>query len=803
MGFAITKPTFAGGEFSPTLWSRVDLQKYSTGARKLRNWIVHAEGGASTRPGLHYIAQAKYDNKEFRLIPFEFSDDERYMIEAGDYYFRFYTNGAQITVSSASAWVTTTAYVRGDYVSNAGTIYYCNTDHTANVFATDLSNQLWTAQTAYEIPSPYAEADLEFLQYAQSADVLFLAHPDFAPRELARIANTNWTLSTYVFENGPFMLMNTDESVTLTASAVTGNGITVTASSATFYSTHIGSLWQTKHYIEGQTQSVSMTSATTSSSIKCGGTWRIITHGTWTGKLRVEKSTDGGSTWTTVRTFGSTADNNVNTYQEDSNDGEPYLVRLNMYSYTSGTANVELTTDAFWQTGIFEITAYASATSVTADVKTELGATSATSEWSEGSWSGRRGYPATVSFSSADRLTWANTYAEPQTFWMTESGNYYSFKRSSPLVDSDGISTPLPSKKLNGISGLVPLLDLVALTSSGLWSLGSGGQPISPTTINPKLNDYHGAAGVTPVVIGNRAIYVQAGGSVVRDMTYELASDGFVSTNASIISRHLFKNHRIVEMAYQQEPDSIVWCVRDDGWLLAMTYLREQEVLAWTPHYTNGGDDEFMTVATISGSNEQDEVWVGVRRGTERFIERMDERLVSEDPADQFCVDCGVTYDGVPITTVTGLDHLDGKEVSILADGGVVPPMTVSSGQITIPYPASKIHVGLGYECDLETLNVEANTRGGTIQGKLIKITDVVLQLVNSKGGQIGPDFDTLHDMVYNLPDNYGEPSGLYTGETKELLGGGYEEGGRVCIRQSDPLPMTIASIIPTVTVGG
>ena len=237
------------------------------------------------------------------------------------------------------------------------------------------------------------------------------------------------------------MLPNTDETKTIAVSAVTGIGITLTAVGFTFEDTagadHVGSLWALYHDIEGQ--AVNRAVAGTSAGIKCGGTWRVISHGTWAGAFAIEKSLDG-AIWTNLRSFTSASDFNANTYgtEDMSDDAEPFYVRINVTSLTGGTLSVDLTTDPFVQKGIVKITAVAAGgVTATADVKREIGrAATATVDWAEGSWSDYRGWPTTVEFCAADRLVFANTYTEPQTTWMTKTGNYSDFSRSDPLEDS-------------------------------------------------------------------------------------------------------------------------------------------------------------------------------------------------------------------------------------------------------------------------------------------------------------------------------------------------------------------------------
>lgn len=807
------KPTFSGGEYSPSLYSRVDLQRYATGARTLRNFFVHPHGGVSNRCGTYYEGQEKTTGKKIRLIPFEFSTVQTYVIEFGEYYCRFfYRGGGQIVVSSAPAWVTTTVYAVGNYVTQSAVIYYCKVAHTAGVFATDLAANKWVAQTIYEIPTPYTEADLALLNYTQSADVLFLTHPTWQTRQLNRFGNTSWTLTLYDFIGGPFMLPNTDTTMKLRSSAKTGTGVTLTATGFTFDAAHVGSLWQLSHYIQGQAAGSSFGATGQSSSIACGGTWRLITHGTWTGKIQVEKSTDGGVTWTMLRAFSSTNDFNVNTSgtEDMSNNALPFLVRLNCTAYTSGTVNYDLTTDPFTQKGIAKITAVAmGGATATADVKRSIGDTIDTIDWAEGSWSDFRGWPSVVEFSPEDRLVFANTRKEPQTEWMTKPGNYYDFSRSDPLVDSDGITTNLPSRQVNGINGIVPLSELIMLTSLGEWGISpTAGNILTPTTTQQKIFGYEGSAGVKPVVIGNRAVYVQNMGTVIRDLGYELQSDTFVGNDLRVLSDHLFTGYSILNMAFQQNPDRLVWAVRSDGILLSMTYMREQDVVAWTHHDTRGGADLFEDVCVIP-SNGYNEVWFSVNRGGTRFIERMPLRMASKLPADQMFLDCAITYNGAPANVITGLEHLEGKQVGVLADGNVLAnyltPMTVTGGQITLDAVAtySKVHIGIPMVADLETLNIEIPLPDGTLQGRQVKISNVILRLLNSRGGWLGPNSGNLFEIQDGLVQQYTTAINLFSGDLPELASTSYEDGGRLFIRQYDPLPITVLAVMPIITVGG
>jgi hypothetical protein len=857
----VIQPTFAGGEFAPSLRSRTDLARYPTGLARARNCIIHPHGGCSNRPGMVMIAETKDSSKRSKLFSFQFSTDQAYTLEFGDGYIRFYTDGAQIVKSAATAWAGATPYIVGDFVTESATTYYCLVAHTSGTFAIDLAAGKWVAQSIYEIPSDYAEADVAGLQIkvAQSADVLYIAHPDYPPMELARNGHDDWTLSEFDFSGGPFMLSNTDETNTVSVAsaawvtatayvvgdyvessdntylcisahtsgvfatdlaagrwyktiAVAVGTMTMTAIADTFNAQHVGALWR---YINKVTNTNVVGSLTTDKTdvILCGPTWRLITTGTWSGSVVIEKSTDAGTTWVPVQTFTS----NVDTYGDT---GESQcLIRLNRPTAggyyplggggtptQSGTAVCNLSADPFDWVSIVRITAYSTAKIVTVTAEDQAISAQATFDWAEGSWSEYRGYPSVVTLHQ-DRTIWSSTASEPQTNWASETGNYSSFARSSPLVDSDGITVPLPSQKINAIRNLVPLGDLLALTSGADWVITSSNGVLTPATVQARPQGVRGSSHLAPVVVGNRIIAMQPMGQVVRDLginPYDSSSTQG-DDNISIMSAHLFQGFEIVGMAYAQEPDSLIWMVRDDGVLLCLTYLREQEVLAWTRHDTLGLVE---SICTIPGDG-YDEVWLIVKRViggvVKRFVERMAQRMASTAPADQVFMDCAITYEGSPTDEVTGLDHLEGEDVIILADGKVVTGKTVTGGAVTLPFSASTVHVGIRYSMEMETLALELPLRDGTMQGRKARISEVTVRYEKSMGGKYGPADESRLDRIITRPEGIaaGQPVPLQDGEARLPFQGGWEDGARVLIVQEDPLPLTIVALIPRVEPGG
>lgn len=685
-------------------------------------------------------------------------------------------------------------------------MYRCKISNTNKAPGSNPS--YWEQQTVYEISTPYSEEDLGGLRFEGSADVIYITHPDYQPMTLSRYGIADWRLEAFEPDNGPFMPKNIDASLSLNVAAVTGT-TTLTAASALFDTAHVGALFKLVHYVEGQKVASAMASVTQTTSISCFSTWRLITHGTWTGKITVEKSSDGGTTWTEIRSFSSSNDYNVDTYGTEDIYAEPkpFLVRINMYAYTSGTCNVDLTTDPFYHEGIVRATGYVSSITLNVDVIDDLAATTQTIDWSEGSWSNYRGWPAVGRFYK-DRFCCSSTYSEPMTTWMSEIGIYDSFLMNQDVLASDAISVNLPSRQLNAINGLVALKRLIAFTSSSEWMIGGSQDGIlSPDTVNQDLIGYRGSYGIEPVMIGDECIFALPTGRTIRNLEYQLAYDTLRGANLNVMSEHLFDRRYIEQMVFQQEPDSIVWLVRDDYIMLGMTYLPEQEVVAWHWHDTDG-DIESLCVIPYENNNQ---MWMIVNRTNGRFVEFMERRLESLDIEDQVFLDSCISFTGTLTTNFSGLDHLVGENIGVLADGEVIyngkTPHTLAAATLTLNTAATDVLIGLPYLCDLETLGVEVQTKEGTLQGRKVRIGGVTFRVSNTRGGYIGPDSSHLYDAFPTLIASKISAAGLavdslYTGDIRPLLGAGYENNGRVFYRQYDPLPVTIGAVIPEVEPG-
>jgi hypothetical protein len=419
-------------------------------------------------------------------------------------------------------------------------------------------------------------------------------------------------------------------------------------------------------------------------------------------------------------------------------------------------------------------------------------------------------YPGVVGYYQ-QRQIFGRTNNNIQTLFATQSGNFKSMRISRPTKADDAIERTIASKKVNEIRHFVELDNLLVLTSGGEWRVTEGQDGVmTPASIGFRQQTAYGSSHVPPVTIGNSALYVQTGGKTVRDLAYTFQSDSFAGNDLSLLAAHLFKGRQVKEWAYSAEPDGIVWTVMDDGDMLGLTYQKEHQVFGWHRHDTQG---EFESVAVIP-ENDLDAVYVIVKRtingATKRYVERMKPRtwLVAEDA---FIVDSGLTYDGAPATTISGLDHLEGSQVVALADGNVVNvddmgvALTVTGGAITLAVAASKVHIGLSYTSDFETLDVDpvqSVIQREAYRGKDLNVGEVVVKVKDSRGGFIGPDENNLNEMPSReVGDSY-DPLDLATTEYRVPVEEDWTDNGRIFYRQTDPLPVTILAVIPDVDIG-
>jgi hypothetical protein len=417
-----------------------------------------------------------------------------------------------------------------------------------------------------------------------------------------------------------------------------------------------------------------------------------------------------------------------------------------------------------------------------------------------------------------ERLILAAPTSKPETFWCSKPGSFFNFDISLPANPSDAITATIVSGELNTIKAIVPsAAGMLMLTDKASWLVngGSSGSAITPSAIVANAQSFIGANDVPPIVANYDVLYVQSKGAGIRDLAFNIYFSVFTGTDISILSSHLFYGFEILEWAWAESPFYVVWAVRDDGVMLSLTYLKEQEFIGWAHHTTQG---DFVSVASVTEATDTipnvDAVYVVVERvvngHTVKYIERMAERIFPNIDVMGWCVDAGISYSGAPATTFSGANHLAGLTVTGVADGIVIPPFTMSvTGTFTLGTPATDVIVGLSFEANLQTLPLDVGEP--SIQGKVKKIAFANVRVNQTLGISIGPDFDHLQPMKDLIQGNVSSMltgqesqvvSGLYSGDARTYAASPYTVPGQYCIRQSQPLPVSILGVFPAIVQG-
>lgn len=730
---------FHGGEFSPLMYGRVDSDRYKTGLATCLNLIALTQGPLTRRPGTRYVAEVKTSAKKTRVVRFEFSTTQAYIIEFGDLYCRFYRNNGQILDGGSP----------------------------------------------YEIATPYAEADLFTLKFVQSADVLYIAHPSYAPRKLSRTGHTAWTLTAIDFLDGPYLTTNAASYKTLKPSATTGTGITITSGTSIAVS---GAANNGSGLIRLTTGAHSF--VTGDSVYVAGVTGTTEANGTWTVTVIDSTHIDlQGSAFANAYIAGGTV---VPAIFASTDIGR--LVRMK-HSSTWGYA---------------KITAYTNPGSVTADVKSAFGAATAVSTWRLGLYSTTTGWPACTVFHE-DRLFFGGPTAQPQRLDGSKTGDYENFAPTGTdgtVAADNAVGFALNASDVNAIRWLASEeKGLLAGTVGAEWLIrpSSTTEALSATNISAKATSRYGSANLQPVQAGKSTLFVQVRGRKVRELRYFFEEDGHVAPDMTVLAEHV-TGDGIVELAYQQEPQSLLWAVRSDGVLLSMTYERDFDSLkvGWARHVLGGTAAAVKSVAVIpSADGTYDELWMVVSRtiggATKQYVEYLTE-LFDESTAqeDAVFVDSSLVYDGAPATTISGLAHLNGETVAVLADGAVQTSKTVAAGQITLDKAASVVQVGLGFNSDGQTLRWEAGAADGTALGKTRRMHRMAMLLYRTLGLKIGMDFDNLFEVTFRKGgDPMDEAPPLYTGVISETVEADYDTENQFCFRFGQPTPGTLQALMP------
>ena len=843
---AVELTNFTGGELSPRLDGRTDLTKYASGCSTLENLVVYPHGSAARRPGSTFVAEVADSDNKTRLIPFEFSTTQTYMLEFSNLKMRVYKDSGAVlegdkTISGITAanpavvTATSHGYENGDEVliSSVSGMTEVNgkrflvADKTTNTFelqdkdGVDINSSSFTAYSSggvankvFEITTPYTTAQLFDLKFAQSADVMYITHPAHEVEKLSRTAHTTWTLTDVDFTKGPMQDANTTDTTLNPGQSAVGTGIALVASAVT--------------------------------------------------------GINGGS----------------------------------------GFQSTDVGRFVFLSAGYAKITGVTDTTNATITIITALDSASATANWQLGAFSDTTGHPSCVTFFE-QRLVFAGTTDQPQTIFFSKSGDYENMDANigGTVADDDAIIYTIASNQVNAIRFMTATRTLIIGTAGGEFTVSGGGtdSAVTPTNILIKKQSNHGAANVDAIAVGNATLFLQRAKRKIRELAYNFDVDGYIAPDMTILAEHISEGG-LTQIAYQQEPNQIVYGVRGDGELVGLTYQREQQVTAWHRHIFGGrfgnatvtvtdyaniangtrivltkadgttttftsatssttgkfhtttsnnqsatnlktlidADSDFTatvssnvvtitetsplstgfltvtslddstrlaktnegkavceSVAVIPTDDTEYQVYVIVKRtingATRRFVEILNVFDFDETDNTSFnFLDSALSYSGSAATTISGLDHLEGQTVSILADGATHPDKTVSSGSVTLDRSALNVKIGLAYTSLLQTMRLNAGSQNGTSQGKTKRIYDITVRMFETIGVEVGPDLSNMERIPFrSSADLMDEGIPPFTGDKEVEFRGNYETDGFIYVRQRQPLPFTILSLYP------
>lgn len=661
--------------------------------------------------------------------------------------------------------------------------------------ATLVSSCTVEASGAMVVATPWPAASLQDVRFDQSGDVLFVACSGYRQRRIERQGPRSWSVVEYIPEDGPFRNENTGP-ITMTVAALTGS-TTLTASQPYFRSTNVGSLFRCASL--GQTVNKSVTAENQFSDsirvtgIDSGRVFSIVITGTWTATVTLQRSVGEPGDWTDVTTYTT----NQSTTYDDTLDNQIIYYRIGVKTggFTSGTAVCQLSYAAGSIQGVGIVTGYTSTTVVDIDVLTAFGTTTATSDWWEGQWSDRRGWPSGVALFDG-RLWWAGKDAENGSV----SDAFDSFYDGTE-GDSGPIKRSIGSGPVDKVNWLLPLSHLITGTQGAelVAKSSSLDEPLTPTAFSLKEASTLGSSNMPAVKIDAGGVYVNRSGSRV----YELALDGsvynYVSNDLTAIVPEIGQPS-FVRIAVQRQPDTRVHLVRSDGKVAILVFDRVEKVTCWVLYETDGLVED---VVVLPGTTE-DEVYYYVNRtvngSTKRYLEKWALESEAEGAARTILTDSTVIWTGASSTTITGLSHLEGEVVTVWANTKDLGTYTVSGGQITISEAATTAYVGLAYTADFESAKMALGIATGQPLTQRQRLDHVGLVLANThyQGLQFGQDFNHLTSLPLIEGGTDVTANSIHTTYSEDSIpmNGKWDTDTRLCLRAVSPRACTVLAAV-------
>jgi hypothetical protein len=878
----VAKFHFNGGEWAPELLKRYDHERHAAAQELCKNWIPRLYGKAYTRPGTEFLSTTYKDDKKVRLIPFQFSVTQTYMIELGDYYYRIIKDGAYVvwpsgmgtdiveaatfqwTQRGASQTYYLEALGGGDPGLASGkpvTIYEdvggADTELPEAYFSDTLGLEVagtWAwgdydslgfdtvyvrltgngdpdaqadgyLEAGYIVTmlggasggSPFLEADLPYVKYAQKADTMYLVAPGQKPQKLTRTDHHLWSMDDVDY----------------------GAGVAAPATPT------ISSLGRPQNYRRPK--------------------YRWTDSGTTSGEYFIEIGAGGDAelpdkkpleVWLagTARnegTLGSLLQNEWG-YGRQGTDG---VARDHVYVRTSGTVDPDPLADGYvqirygeWEVVVTSVSATGEESEMSGsivcdleDVITWTAVTGASKYRIYRKVQGRyfyigetdtnsytvedveedqakgppfeetpfaSAYPGACCFFD-QRMFYGRTNDAPNTVWGSIIGFYDNLNTSVPLRDDDGLSFAIDDAQMNEILNMVAMQSIIAFTSGGEWTIapGSASGTITPSSIKARLRGSIGSDHLRPLVVKNRILFLQRGGRKVHELTFSFDLDGFEARELTIFAPHMLgTDETIVDWAYQRDPDSLIWAVTSAGRLLSVTYSPdvEAQVYGWAQHDTDGYFESVGCLTDADGTN--DEVYFVVRRtnssGTVRFVERLMPRFRDDTVTlnKTYAVDAGLYYSGSPRQTFTGLGHLEGMDIVYLADGETLEGEAIVNGQLELSGPVSELSVGCIYTMEFIPSEFVPPAERGLALNRHRALVALRLFLEDSAGVSVGPKLAQTDSTLLETLDL--EDDALFTGDVEVPLGNRAGDEPAVYVKVTSPYHAAITGMIAEIEVG-
>ena len=765
---AVQLTNFTGGELSPRLDGRNDLAKYSSGCSTLENLIVYPHGSAARRPGTNFVAEVKDSTKKTRLIPFEFSTTQTYMLEFGNQYIRFYKDNGQIL----------------------------------------------SGGSAYEISTPYLEAELFDLKFAQSADVMYICHPNHEVEKLSRTGHTSWSLTDVDFTNGPYLDTNISTTTLNPGSHTVGTGVALVASAVTginngsgFVSTDVGRLVRFRDGY-GKITGVTDTTNATITIIKDLGSATASTD--WS--LGAFSDTTGHPSCVTFfeqrLVFAATLNNPQTVYFSKSGDYE------NMDANIGGTIADD---DAIIYT-------------IASNQVNAIRFMTATRTLIIGTAGGE----FAVSGGGADNAI------TPTNILIKKQSNHGAANVDAIAVGNATLFLQRARRKIRELAYnfdvdgyIAPDMTILAehITEGGLTQVAYQQEPnqiIYATREDGELvgltyqreqqvtawhrHIFGGRFGVATLTVsdyanianGTKITLTKSDGTTVdfNSTTGTAGTNEFkTETNNNTTATNL-KTAINAHANFTATVSSAVVTITETAHE-ATGYLTIKSFDSTRLTSTSEGKAVVDSVAVVPTDDKEYQTWVIVKRtingATKRYVEYLNELDFDETDNTSFnFLDSALSYSGSAATNISGLAHLEGQVVAILADGSTHPNKTVSSGAITLDRSAKDVKVGLAFTSLLQTMRLDAGSQDGTSQGKTKRIYDITVRMFETIGIEVGPNLDDMERIPFrSSADLMDEGIPPFTGDKEIEFRGNYETDGFIYVRQTQPLPFTILSLYP------